>query len=738
MRTLDNRVAAGFRLLCLIGFSFLLACVTACSGSVTPLSSDVLTDATTPDGAPVPADGNAVADASSSNAPDACSMCNGQCLDFTTDHGNCGKCGNACLTSEVCQGGECACAPGQLLCGPSALPSSDAGVQATASCVDPMSDPGNCGRCGNACIAGSGCQGGACVCLGAETLCGSGANLTCAVLSNDHDHCGACTTTCAAGGSCQDGACVCPSGQQTCGSGAAAACVDLSSDRSNCGGCGTACASDETCVNSQCVQCATIMPIGTGIMCGTPAMCVDKATDRNNCGTCGDRCLTSQICQNGSCACPSGEVLCGSGANQSCVTLSSDQNNCGKCGAACGGGMVCKASTCVCPTGFHSCGGTCVPDTSTSTSSCGTSCAVCPIPSGGGSATCAGTPPACGQNCGGARPTLCNRGANASCVNTTNDPSNCGGCGMGCNTTHAQASCLNSRCNVTCTAGFANCDGNVANGCEIDTSNDKNNCGSCGHICPSGSCAGGVCTPCNSGQMACNGKCVSCPAAPTNGTLICSGANCVASCNNASLPQLCGSGNAAACVNTQTDNSNCGGCNMPCSQSTAPDKCDQTYSCQGGSCQGSDPITCPPSPNAPCQIAACQPGSGKCASTNAPNGTTCDDGNPCTQKDQCTGGMCGGTQITCTPSDVCHTAACDTTSGMCVNSPKDGAACDGDGMCSGGTCQCPGSQVMCPSGATVTCVDTTDDPNNCGMCGKVCTVPAEGGTPTCFVGVCIP
>jgi hypothetical protein len=46
--------------------------------------------------------------------------------------------------------------------------------------------------------------------------------------------------------------------------------------------------------------------------------------------------------------------------------------------------------------------------------------------------------------------------------------------------------------------------------------------------------------------------------------------------------------------------------------------------------------------------------------------------------------------------------------------------------------------VMCASGATVTCVDTTDDPNNCGMCGKVCTTPEESGAPSCQLGFCFP
>ncbi|MBV9949523.1 MAG: hypothetical protein JOZ69_21955, partial [Myxococcales bacterium] len=36
-------------------------------------------------------------------------------------------------------------------------------------CVDPMTDPKNCGGCGTVCPAGAPCQGGQCLCAGNET-----------------------------------------------------------------------------------------------------------------------------------------------------------------------------------------------------------------------------------------------------------------------------------------------------------------------------------------------------------------------------------------------------------------------------------------------------------------------------------------------------------------------------------------------------------------------------------------
>lgn len=67
------------------------------------------------------------------------------------------------------------------------------------------------------------------------------------------------------------------------------------------------------------------------------------------------------------------------------------------------------------------------------------------------------------------------------------------------------------------------------------------------------------------------------------------------------------------------------------------------------------------------------------------DGTACDDGNPCTSNDACTGGICAGTADNgascddgngCTMSDICM-------SGVCAGSNDDGAACDDGDPCSG-------------------------------------------------------
>ena len=66
--------------------------------------------------------------------------------------------------------------------------------------------------------------------------------------------------------------------------------------------------------------------------------------------------------------------------------------------------------------------------------------------------------------------------------------------------------------------------------------------------------------------------------------------------------------------------------------------CTQTDTCQGGVCVGSNPVICPPAPNA-CQTpGTCNPATGACsAPTPKPNRTSCSGGNIC-----CNGSCCAG------------------------------------------------------------------------------------------------
>jgi len=63
-------------------------------------------------------------------------MCDGTCVNLTTNTGNCGSCGNICsgLTATCCGGG----------------------------CTSLKTDESNCGTCGHKCLTGSTCESGSC------------------------------------------------------------------------------------------------------------------------------------------------------------------------------------------------------------------------------------------------------------------------------------------------------------------------------------------------------------------------------------------------------------------------------------------------------------------------------------------------------------------------------------------------------------------------------------------------
>jgi hypothetical protein len=88
----------------------------------------------------------------------------------------------------------------------------------------------------------------------------------------------------------------------------------------------------------------------------------------------------------------------------------------------------------------------------------------------------------------------CNQQAADGCeVKIAADPKNCGGCGNICTLANATASCVGSACAIaSCNAGFADCNGSAVDGCEADLNSDPNNCAKCGRVC-AGTCVAGGC-----------------------------------------------------------------------------------------------------------------------------------------------------------------------------------------------------------------------------------------------------
>lgn len=166
-----------------------------------------------------------------------------------------------------------------------------------------------------------------------------------------------------------------------------------------------------------------------------------------------------------------------------------------------------------CPMGQMLCGGACVSTASNvdHCGACGNACPASPFPNmvracqGG---QCASVCSAGFANCDSLMGNGCE-------VDTRSSAQHCGACGRVCSLANATSVCLAGACYVAgCSMGFANCDMTEANGCEADTRSNVQHCGACGRVCTpvengAVSCLNGACvTTCREGAFLEGGACV--------------------------------------------------------------------------------------------------------------------------------------------------------------------------------------------------------------------------------------
>ncbi|RME23622.1 MAG: hypothetical protein D6806_10960 [Deltaproteobacteria bacterium] len=549
----------------------------------------------------------------------------------------------------------------------------------------------------------------------------------------------------------------CPPGLTDCDGSPENGCeADLSSDPQFCGSCSNSCGVNEFCVDG---ACAGACPESYDT-CGV--FCVDTKTDPRHCGACGNACEEGLVCADGKCveSCPEGLEDCGG----SCVDTSSNPRHCGECGNLCSGYMVKKGG---CKNG------------------------VCEI------VECVGL----FEDCDGDPSNGCE-------ADTTSDSDNCGKCGTSCNEI-ANSECSNSRCQ--CAEGWANCDSNDIdqNGCETNLLDDPLHCGSCDTDCvkefldkPIASncvrtnvatdspatfvcCINGMVKTlevlCNDGG--CNEKVrseVPCDGTCTEGR--CYGGSCLErQCNEYEFcgddgkchcgDKTCGNdtccpSHASAglvCVDTLTDDMNCGTCGNEC----AGDITNGKERCIDGSCVVecySGYGDCNDNPDDGCETnligndSNCGACGVQCAG-QVPHGVekcdvdtcvlTCLDETGTTDYEDCDGDSsngcetslwsnesCGGCEIRCGFNQSCawDPDAPGSYSCMCLDGTCDANGDPSDG-CEGcvdmwGNCgqvTCAGGQSCCGN----LCLDLASDPNNCGRCGNACQANTS-----CLGGVC--
>lgn len=265
-------------------------------------------------------------------------MCSNACTDTKKDHDNCGMCGTACKTGELCSLGTCAasCGGGTTQCG--------------MTCTVTKNDPENCGMCGTKCKMGEFCSNGMCAstCGGGTTQCGN----ICADTKVDPSNCGMCGKACAQGEVCTNAQCAstCTMGQTQCGGGDGGApyCANTQTDNANCGMCGNQCPQQQVCSSGQCSSTCTMnQTLCNGGDGGVP-YCANLQSDNLNCGACGKQCGSLEVCSNGTCAsnCAMGQTKCSVNNVNYCANLQTDNANCGQCGNVCGGGLACTAGVC--------------------------------------------------------------------------------------------------------------------------------------------------------------------------------------------------------------------------------------------------------------------------------------------------------------------------------------------------------------------------------------------------------
>jgi hypothetical protein len=496
--------------------------------------------------------------------------------------------------------------------------------------------------------------------------------------------------------------------------------------------------------------------------CGVAKHCTDVA-DCSAQLICHDGSCIGQGCSNDAADGTETDVDCGGGGCRPCIT-----------GQACGVGTDCESGVCgdaKCQTPACDDG---VENGNETSLDCGGDCTPCPVNEpcrvGGDCVSGECNDRMCGTECGDGLANCDKQNATGCEVSIRTDLNNCGSCGNVCDLPHATAECSAGECRIVsdaCELGYQDCNGDPADGCEVNLKTNELNCGTCDKVCPdlngAPSCVAGSCQiDCNEGFEDCddtrdNGceinlrtnskhcdECKKeCPALAGNSAYCKEGV-----CGQTTCPEGLGDCNGkpgdpgGACETPlEHDVDNCGACGNKCQAVNAEVACEAgkcvITGCKGNylDCSGGYADGC--EANTDTSTAHCGACNEPCAIANG--SPKCDDGS-------CQIKSCSGTFRDCDsdPKTGCEiNVATDTKRcGTCDTDCSDKYA-HASSMCSASSCSppiCDAGYDDCVGGIQDGCeTNTTQDAANCGGCGKACeTAGAHVNSNACKNSECDP